>query len=232
MSRPHTARHHTPGSDELPSSIWELGTEEPGFALHDAHTGVHLGTDRQGRPVTLPALGPHAVRIGVLGESLFGRLLAIRLLAVGAQVTAVTRGPALWSALCEAAGSRLVVADDPGRWPPRKPEPPGVGEGPQALVSDARRPPPSLPDGGRWCTAVHVRRQVPRHGSFWRNLDAVLTLGSGFAEAVGPVCGRDAARATAGLAPGEIALFRGAATHVLRPDIAPGETSLLTPPPA
>lgn len=233
MHSRRTTRHTPePGIGELEPSVWESGPgAEPGLTLHDALTGVHLGTDGQGRPVTLPALGPHAVRIGVLGESLFGRLLASRLLAAGAQVTAVTRGPALWSALGEAAGGRLVLAEDTGRWPPRTPEPPGVGEGPQALVSDVRRPPPSPRGGGRWCTTVHVRRQVPKHGAFWHQLDAVLALGAGFADAVAPVCGTDAARTTARLAPGEIALFRGAATHVLRPDIAPGETALLTPPP-
>ncbi|WP_283742515.1 hypothetical protein [Streptomyces iconiensis] len=77
---------------------------------------------------------------------------------------------------------------------------------------------------------MHVRRQVPRHGSFWHHLDAVLTLGADIADAVDPECGPEAARSTAALAPGEIALFRGTFTHVLRPDTAPAERSLLTHP--
>ncbi|MFE0764371.1 hypothetical protein [Streptomyces smyrnaeus] len=242
---PHTAGHPPrasrggprslePGLAALPAARWRTGPAgegveaASGFPLYDALAGIHLGTDRSGRSVTLRGLG---VRIGVLGESLFGRLLACRLLAVGAHVTAATRTPALWARLRDAAGDRLSLEDDPGSWPSRAPRPPGVDHGPQALISDVRRAPP-LPAGegaGRWCTTVHVRRQAPRHGGFWHDLDALLALGASFAEAVLPVAGEYAAQVTASLEPTEIALFRAGAAEILRLDIAPTETALLTP---
>ncbi|WP_244502555.1 hypothetical protein [Streptomyces oceani] len=178
----------------------------------------------------LPVGGSSGMRIGVLGESLFGRVLACRMIAVGIQVTAATRGPVLWRALSEAAGSRLVLGTEEGSWPPHPPRPPGVGQGPQGLVSDVRRPPPVSAGGGSWCTVVHVRREAPRHGSFWRTLDALLTLGTDFAETVGPVAGEQAVRVTSSLRPGEIALFRAGGARVLRPDVSPAEAALLTVP--
>ncbi|WP_019546810.1 hypothetical protein [Streptomyces sulphureus] len=216
------------GVAALPASSWERPAEHGPFRVHDALVGLHLGSDRAGAPVTLPVLGRRATRIGVLGESLFGRLIASRLVAAGFLVTGATRGPNLWEPLREAAGGRLVLAENQGTWPSRACEPPGVGLGPQALVSDVRRPPPVLLDA-RWSTAVHVRRQVPR-GGFWQSLNAVLALGSSFADAVVPVCGAEAARVTESLTPGEVALFRDGHSRVLRLDIAPAETAMLTPP--
>ncbi|MEU7316442.1 hypothetical protein [Streptomyces sp. NPDC007083] len=231
---PPSGRSLGPGLVGLPATRWNTGgvgggaQAGSGFPLYDALAGIHLGTDRTGRSVTLRAVG---VRIGVLGESLFGRLLACRLLAIGVQVTAVTRGPALWGTLGDAAGDRLLLDDDPGSWPSRAPQPLGVDNGPQALISDVRRAPPvpAREGSGRWCTAVHVRRQAPRHGGFWHGLDALLALGPSFAGAVLPVAGEYAAQVTASLEPTEIVLFRAGATEILRPDIAPAETALLTP---
>lgn len=234
---PRTGRdtHTAAPSDigELPAAHWP-DAEHPANPPHPAggltaSTGMLLGVDRAANPVTLPAVGPRGTRIGVLGESLFGRLLACRLLAVGVQVTAVTRGPPLWKPLCEAAGERLVLADHPGSWPPHAPQPPGSGRGPQALISDRRRPPPVPTGSGRWCTVAHVRRQPPRHAGFWNALDVLLALGDSFAAAVAPIAGDGAAEVTAGLAPGEVAMFWRGASTVLRPEIAPGETALLTP---
>ncbi|RKN10970.1 hypothetical protein D7319_07495 [Streptomyces radicis] len=200
------------------------------FRLVPADAGVHLGTGRDGRPVRLAAPGPAGVRIGVFGESLFGRLFALRLLAVGARVTAATRVPEQWTGLAGAAGDRLVIGDSAAGWLRHVPAPPTVGAGPQALVCDQRRPPPAATAEGPWRTVLHVTRGAPRSSAFWGSAHAVLALDAQFADAVGRILGDRAARATAALAPGEIALFTPGAGHeVLHPDIAPGETALLTP---
>ena len=214
----------------LPATHWpDEQQTEADCRLVPAHTGIHLGTDRSGQPVALPAPGPAGTRIGVLGESLFGRLFALRLLAVGAQVTAATRGPDHWAGVAAAAGDRLAVHDTIPAWPPRPPAPPTVADGPQALVCDLRRAPHVALAAGPWRTVLHVARNAPRRSAFWLAADAVLALDANFAEPVERVLGADAARLTAGLAPGEIALFRATGAEILRPDISPGETALLTP---
>lgn len=217
-----------PELGQLPAARWRDAPSE-GFQLVPAHGGIHLGTDRAGQPVGLPAPGPAGSRIGVLGESLFGRLFALRLLAVGARVTAATRVPTQWTGLQAAANDRLVVTDHTGGWPTVPPAPPTVGEGPQALVCDLRRPPPASTANGAWRTVLHVTRGAPRRSVFWGSADVVLALDAQFAGAVGRVLGDEAAQVTAALTAGEIALFRRTGVEVLRPDISPGETALLTP---
>lgn len=199
------------------------------FALFPVPTGIHLGTDRTGAPVTLAPYGPAGTRIGVLGESLFGRLLACRLVATGAAVTALTRGPSLWTPLGAACGTRLTVTDDAGAWPPRPGAAPGSGAGPQALVTDLRKPPGRAVGQAAWTTVVHVVRRAPARCVHWQQPDAVLVLGASYADSVTPVLGPEAGRLTESLAHGEIALFRPGGADVLRPDIAPAEASLLRP---
>ncbi|MGP4113365.1 hypothetical protein ACTWP5_20930 [Streptomyces sp. 4N509B] len=221
-------RPTTPDLASVPGATWEEDTHAP-FALAPAHAGIHLGTGRDGQPVTLPAPGPEGVRVAVLGEPLFGRLVALRLLAAGAVVTAATRDPAPWQPLRHAAAGRLVLGEDPAAWPPHPPAPPGVGSGPQALVSDQRRPPPPNAAVGPWRTVLHVAAAVPRRAAFWHRPAALLALDARHAESVGRLLGPEAADHTARLARGEIILFRPTSAVVLRPDIAPGETALLTP---
>ncbi|NJP65741.1 hypothetical protein HCJ92_05415 [Streptomyces sp. ventii] len=194
-----------------------------------ARAGLHLGTDREGNAVSLSAPGPTGTRIGVLGESLFGRLFALRLLGLGARVTAVTRVPDKWALLREAAGDRLTMAGTAAGWPAYEPEPPTVGDGPQVLVTDQRRAPSAAAADGHWRTVLHVTRSAPARSAFWSAADVVLALGAPFAEAAGRVLGEDARRFAEGLGGGEIALFWPDGAHVLRPDIAPAETELLTP---
>ncbi|MEE1926740.1 hypothetical protein V1J52_00840 [Streptomyces sp. TRM 70351] len=217
-----------PDLSVLPAVDWPR-QETPGFPLRAAHSGVHLGADRVGRPVTLPGAGPRGTRIGVLGESLFGRLLACRLVAVGARVTAATRVPDQWTLLEAACGDRLAVTGDAGGWPDTPGEPPDAGDGPQALVTDLRRPPATAAADGPWTTVVHVTRRPPARSGHWQRLDAVLVLDAGYADAVTPVLGEGAGRLAGGLAQGEIALFGPGGADVLCLDIAPAETSLLTP---
>ncbi|GAB2886053.1 hypothetical protein [Streptomyces mayteni] len=213
----------------LPAVDWRDDTG-PSFRLTPLRVGVHLGTDPVGRPVTLPAPGPAGTRICVLGESLFGRLIALRLLALGARVTAATRVPEQWPAIARAAGDRLTVTDDVVGWPADPPAPPSVAGGPQALVCDQRRPPPARLADGRWRTVVHVSRGAPRRSVFWSTADVVLALDARFAEAAGRVLGAEAARRTASLTAGEIVVFRReGGTEAVRPDISRGETALLTP---
>ncbi|WP_257579384.1 hypothetical protein [Streptomyces sp. JJ38] len=200
-----------------------------GFPLFPAPSGIHLGTDRTGQAVTLPAFGPRSIRVGVLGESLFGRLLACRLVATGAAVTAATRGPALWTPLQAACGERLTVSEAATAWPPGPATAPGAGPGPQALVTDLRRPPGAPAHPRAWTTVVHVTRRAPARSAHWRQPDAVLVLDAGYADAVTPVLGEAAGRLTASLAQGEIAMFRPTGADILRLDIAPAETALLRP---
>ncbi|MCX2968570.1 MULTISPECIES: hypothetical protein [Streptomyces] len=227
-----------PALGVLPAARWTTGSTPRAagpsapapFALRDAPGGIHLGTDRQGAPVALPGLGPGGTRVGVLGESLFGRLLACRLVAVGAAVTAATRSPSLWTPLRAACGDRLQVTGDAGGPPGAPGTPPGVGAGPRALVTDLRTPPAATAADGPWSTVVHVTRRPPARSRHWQRLDAVLVLDARYADAVTPVLGTPAGRVVGALAQGEVALFRPGGTDVLRLDIAPGETALLTPP--
>ncbi|MDT0347690.1 hypothetical protein [Streptomyces litchfieldiae] len=216
-------RHHP----ELPTATWRDAGGPP-FRLTPAHAGVLLGTNRAGRAVTLPA-GPAPTRIAVLGESLFGRLFGLRMLAVGARVTAATRVPDEWQGIARVAGDRLTVADSAAGWPTRPPAPPTGEGGPQALVCDLRRPPPAILASGAWRTVLHVTRDAPSRSFFWSAPDALLALDARFADAAGRVLGTEAARLTAALTPGEIILFRPSGTEILRPDISPAETALLTP---
>ncbi|WP_245175384.1 hypothetical protein [Streptomyces bohaiensis] len=216
-----------------PAALPGVDRREPaaagGFWLTPARAGLHLGTDRQGDAVSLPAPGPAGTRVGVLGESLFGRLFALRLLALGARVTAVSRVPEKWVLLQEAAGDRLQLVPSAAGWPAHEPEPPTVGDGPQVLVTDQRRAPSAAAADGQWRTVLHVTRSAPARSAFWSGADVVLALGASHAEAAGRVLGTDARRFTEELGDGEIALFRPGGRHVLRPDIAPAETELLTP---
>ena len=212
---------------QLPTVDWpQVPAEE--FRLSWAEAGVQLGTNRQGQVVTLPA-GPGLTRIAVLGESLFGRLFGLRMLAVGARVTAATRVPAQWQPLVQVAAGRLSIAEGPAAWPPGPAKPPGQEDGPQALVCDLRRPPSPSLAGGAWRTILHVTRDAPRRSYFWTAPDALLALDARFAETVGRLLGAEAARLTAALCPGEVILFRPAGTEILRLDITPAETALLTP---
>ncbi|MFE7136675.1 hypothetical protein ACFVAG_02885 [Streptomyces sp. NPDC057644] len=194
-------------------------------------SGIHLGTRTgSGRTaVALPIWAPRAIRIGVLGESLFGRLLACRLVAAGAEVTAVTRGPSLWAPLASACGPRLTVTDSTVPWPGNQVTAPGSGPGPRALVTDLPRAPSRPTADGAWTTLVHITRRPPARSTHWSEADAVIVLGAAHAEGVAPVLGAEARELAASLAPGEIALFRHGAAVVLRPDIAPAETALLRP---
>ncbi|RKN45954.1 hypothetical protein D7294_03790 [Streptomyces hoynatensis] len=193
-----------------------------------AAAGIHLGTDRAGQALALPGPGPGGARVGVLGDTLFGRLFALRLLAVGAAVTAATRAPAAWQGLRAVAGERLRVTGGHGDWPPLPAAPPGPGGAPQALVSELPRPPAAALAAGPWRTVVHVSTAPPR-SPFWTEPDAVVVLDAQLAAAAGRLLGAEAARATGALAPGEILLIRGGAGYVLRPDIAPAENAVLTP---
>ncbi|MFR9722225.1 hypothetical protein ACL02R_02480 [Streptomyces sp. MS19] len=219
----------TPDLTTLPATSWQ-DPAPPGPLLHPAHAGVHLGTDVSGRSVALPAPGPAGIRVAVLGESLFGRLFALRLLAVGARVTAATRSPDQWAGVRQAAGDRLVLTGQTGAWPPQPPAPPTVDAGPQALVCDLRRPPHVALAAGSWRTVLHVTRTPPRRSAFWTAAEAVLALDAQFAQGVQQILGERAAEVTAALTPGEIVVFhRAGGCDVLRPDISPGETALLTP---
>ncbi|WP_240796146.1 hypothetical protein [Streptomyces sp. RFCAC02] len=212
---------------EPPAVDWQDSIPVP-FRLVAADAGVHLGTDRAGRAVTLP-IGPEPRRVAVLGESLFGRLFGLRMLAVGARVTAATRVPDQWQSIARVAGDRLTVADGVSGWPARQPAPPTREGGPQVLVCDLRRPPSAALADGPWRTVLHVTRDAPRRSHLWSEPDALLALDARFAGTAGRLLGGGAARVTASLAPGEIALFRSSGSEILRPDVSPGETALLTP---
>jgi hypothetical protein len=106
-----------------------------------------------------------------------------------------------------------------------------VDDGPQALISDLRRPPAGAAADGPWRTVLHVTRSAPARSAFWASADGVLVLGSSFAAAAGRALGPGAATFAGRLAEGEIALLWPTGAHVLRPDIAPAETALLTPSP-
>lgn len=196
--------------------------------LEPATAGVRLGTNREGQAVVLP-VGPAPVRIAVLGEPLFGRLFALRMLALGARVTVATRMRGAWQDIAQVAGDRLTVAEGVGGWPASPSAPPGYEGGPQTLVCDRSRPPSARAVAGAWRTVLHVTQDAPRRSFFWTAPDALLALDARFADAMGRLLGKEAARLTAALPTGEVILFRPAGAEILRVDIAPAEMALLTP---
>lgn len=224
----------TPDLATVPATTWhdrlpDDADTAAGPLLLPARAGIHLGTSRDGRPVALPVLGPRGTRVAVLGEPLFGRLTALRLLAAGAYVTADTSRPEPWRWLHQAVRTRLAFTDTARAWPLQRPAPPTVGAGPQALVSDRRHPPPADAATGAWRTVVHVTPSAPPRTGFWHDPDVLLALDRRHAETVGQLRGRQAAAQTAQLTQGEIILFLPTGTEILRPDISPGERELLTP---
>jgi hypothetical protein len=135
--------------------------------------GVVIGTDRDGTPVLLPAVGARPVRIGVLAFPPL--VLAFRLLGVGCEVTVCTQAPQRWGPLED---RRLHVSAG-GQWPTSAPAPPGAGAGPQVLISDLPTPPARGLGDQPWCTVIHVALRVPPGSDFWAAADAVLTRGAG-----------------------------------------------------
>lgn len=221
----------------LPTTHWQdtaLTPPDPAPAratpvrLTPAHAGVRLGTNRDGQPVVL-AVGPAPTRIAVLGEALFGRLFGLRMLALGARVTAATRTPGAWRGIARAAGDRLTVTETVTGWPATPPAPPSQDSGPQTLVCDLPRPPSATLAAGAWRTILHVTQDAPRRSPFWTAPDALFALDARFADATGRLLGDEAARLTATLSRSEIILFRPTGTDILRVDIAPAEKALLTP---
>ncbi|MEO3755873.1 hypothetical protein [Streptomyces sp. B6B3] len=218
----------TPDLTALPVAEWKDDTRAP-IRLTPARTGVHLGRRDNGEPVALPVPGPAGTRVAVLGESLFVRMVALRLLAVGAHVTAATKAPYRWNAIRDVAGERLLVTEDPAPWPRATPAPPTVDAGPQVLVTDLRRAPSAALADGPWRTVIHVTRTAPRRAAFWSHPDALVALSAAQADQVGHLLGREAAHRTSQLTAGQIILFRPGSSEILRPDVSPGEKALLTP---
>ncbi|WP_062214257.1 hypothetical protein [Streptomyces sp. NBRC 109706] len=222
---------HDPEWESLPATVWRPADAGDASALRltPVATGVHLGTGSAGQPVALPGPAPDGVRVGVLGESLFGRLFALRLLGVGARVTAATRVPDQWRGVALAAGDRLGVTDGVTRWPSHPPTGPSVGEGPQALVCDLRRPPSAALADGPWRTVVHVTRNPPRRSTFWARVRVVVALDAQFAGEAARLLGPPAGAVVEALPPGQVAVFHDGVAETVRPDISPGENALLTP---
>ncbi|MDT0266247.1 hypothetical protein RM844_08055 [Streptomyces sp. DSM 44915] len=220
-----------PELGRLPATVWHPAEAAVAhtLTLTPVGAGVHLGAGTAGQPVTLPAPTPEGTRIGVLGESLFGRLFALRLLGVGARVTVATRVPDQWRGVALAAGERLTVDDGIRRWPGRPPSAPSAGDGPQALVCDLRRPPAAALADGPWRTVLHVTRNPPRRSAFWAGARTVVALDAQFAEVAERLLGPAAGDFVRGLTPGRIAVFRDGAAESVGLDLSPGENALLTP---
>ncbi|GAA3867302.1 hypothetical protein [Streptomyces sedi] len=227
MNTPRTIPEWAP----LPATRWRPAEAAASLALAltPVDAGVHLGTGTAGQPVTLPAPTPEGGCLGVLGESLFGRLFALRLLAAGARVTAATRVPDQWRGVALAAGERLTVGDGVGRWPRHAPTAPSAGEGPAALVCDLRRPPSAALAVGPWRTVLHVTRNPPRRSAFWAGLRTVVVLDRQFAEVTERLLGAGAGTFTRALEPGRIAVFRDDRAESVALDLSAGENALLTP---
>jgi hypothetical protein len=156
--------------------------------------GVVVGTDRDGAPVLLPAVGARPIRVGVLAFP--PRLLAFRLLGVGCEVTVFTVEP--WRWVFPVPDRRLhVTAERP--WPANRPAPPGVGGGPQVLISDLPVPPGRDVGDQPWCTVIHCAPRAPA------SVDAVLTRGNG----------------------DELAMVVGRRTVAFRPVLTPAEAPLV-----
>jgi hypothetical protein len=162
--------------------------------------GVVVGTNRDGTPVLLPAVGARPIRIGVLAFPPL--LLAFRLLGVGCEVTVLTAEPRRW--VFPVPDRRLHVTAERS-WPVNRPAPPGSGAGPQVLISDLPVPPTRQVGDQPWCTVIHCAPRAPA-ADFWAGVDAVLTRGNG--DDLAMVVGRRTVPFRPVLAPAEAPLVR------------------------
>ncbi|MPQ97022.1 hypothetical protein GB931_03595 [Modestobacter sp. I12A-02628] len=151
----------------VPSSL------ESSFGLEAP--GIPIGDRPDGRPLRLPLLADEQVRVAVLDLPELLRLMALRLLGAGCELTVVTADPRSWAGVQRAGGNPPVLVT-PGltRWPLEG------SVAPRALVVDMPEPPRPEFARHRWTTVVHGATRASLRSPWWLGAQVLLARpGSG-----------------------------------------------------
>lgn len=204
-------------TDRLPAVRWREPRDVTAV-LDIPPAGVLLGTDPEGAPVVLPAVGPRVTRLGVVGDRRIAGLIAYRLLGVGCLLRIATAAPDRWRHLAGVAGGRASVGPSAAGWPP-----PHAAGGPPLLLSDLDAAPDHLARNDRPGTVVHVVNSVPPGGAYWSAVDAVVVTGPGHGSALARLLGRDDARALDRIGRAQLGLLDHHRAVTVTPVLAAGE---------
>jgi hypothetical protein len=134
--------------------------------------GLVIGHEGQQQPVIMQLFRNRPSYLGVFAAAYVGKLLALRALALAAQVAVATPRPAVWQPLAGAAPAGWVVQAPPGAATP----PAGTPIGPSMVLDDAGMGEAQLRgDLGAWQTQVVLRPfATPQMASQLRSFDVVV----------------------------------------------------------
>jgi hypothetical protein len=166
-----------PSFTQVGTQFADLDTADA-IRIHTAGSGVLLGADDSGRPVTISLFRPEPTFVVVLGRVGLAQIIGFRALAVGAALAVSTGRPSAWSAL---AGT---VAGAPGTveitWPGSRPRWVGSSLRPQLLLIDSESTATvgAMPVVHAWSTLIAVREQLTsRDANVLGRADLILTQG-------------------------------------------------------
>jgi hypothetical protein len=91
-----------------------------GLTVHTGGDGLILGRDQRAAPVLLRLFRPEPTTVLLVGGLPVAQLLAMRTMALGAQLLVVTTRPAHWESFVRTCGARpdRIALADPGAQPP------------------------------------------------------------------------------------------------------------------
>jgi hypothetical protein len=197
----------------------------PGQALPAPRSGVALGHTKAG-PFTLRLFRPRGTRAAVLTAPHVARLLALRASLAGASLRVATHETAAWTGVVRHGGDARFVTDAS-----RSDAPAGS---PALVVDDlaTTRPPGDVP---AWHCHMRVSTLDPARLDLTRVaglahvevafFDAVTAP---LASEIGRIFGLGADAATLTVVPRHaVAVVTRGQVHLVRPDLSPGERSLL-----
>ncbi|MEU5562750.1 type VII secretion protein EccE [Micromonospora musae] len=129
----------------------------PELTLGDA--GLMLGTNRQGRSVTVRLFRPEDTRVLLVGGVRATQLVLLRALALGAQAVVQTSRPRLWEPFVRGVGTADTTVP---LLPPGAPLPAGAGTPlrPMLLVLDVGPVPVDPQPGPPWRSTLVVREEL------------------------------------------------------------------------
>jgi hypothetical protein len=166
-----------PSFTQVGTQFADLDTADA-IRIHTACSGVLLGADDSGRPVTVTLFRPEPTFVVVVGRVGLAQIIGFRALALGAALAVSTVRPSAWSAL---AG---MVAATPGAvevtWPGSRPRWSGSSLRPQLLLLDSESTAAAgaMPVVHAWSTLIAVREQLTsRDANVLGRADLILAQG-------------------------------------------------------
>ncbi|MFI5835106.1 type VII secretion protein EccE [Micromonospora sp. NPDC051300] len=119
-------------------------------------SGLMVGANRRGGPLTVRLFRPATTRVVLVGGVPAAQLIVLRALALGARVAVQTARPRGWEAYVRGVGAAVPLL------PPGRPVggPPGSPLRPLLLVVDAGPVPPEAGPAAAWQTVLVVRDEL------------------------------------------------------------------------